>query len=236
MKLKVLLVEDDPIIGRDTKKILEFIGYKVNGPFTSAESAKDANEKEKNDIYIFDVELEGEMSGIELSRVLNSKNPKPTIFVTGLLDEQTRKSALETGATSFLNKPFNERNLVNAIEMALFTKTQIQEVKAIDSPTSFFVKVNKRFIRINLDDVDFLEASGHYMVLHQGEKQFSTSTSMGDFKKNYSGNVFFQTHRSYMVNLKRVADFDDTHIYFGEKMVPISQSKQKEFRSKISII
>ena len=233
-KLNILLVEDDPIIGRDTQKILEFLGYHVSGPFVKAEDALSA-EAEAHDVYIFDVELKGPMNGLELSEKLNSTSPKPTIFITGLLDTQVRKRALESGASAFLNKPFNERNLVNAIEIAL--ENPVQPIKAKrEENKPIFVKVNKRFIRIELDEIDFLEASGHYMVIHTGKNQYSSSISMSTFMAEHLSPHFLQTHRSYIVNMKKVIDFDDSHIYFSGKMVPISKSKQREFKSRLSII
>jgi DNA-binding LytR/AlgR family response regulator len=236
--LKVLLVEDDPIIGRDTKKILEFLGYSVFGPFAKAEDGLKESEKIAFNILVLDIELKGKMNGIELSEKINGSNPLPTVFITGLLDENTKSSAINAGASAFLNKPFNERNLVNAIEMALqkpIAKPEKAE-KAEKNIGSFFVKVNKRYLRIDLDEIDFLEASGHYMVIHSGNTQYSTSSSMSSFLNKNKSETFFQTHRSYIVNMAKVKDFDDTHIYFGDKMVPISKSNQKEFKNKLSII
>jgi len=74
------------------------------------------------------------------------------------------------------------------------------------------------------------------MVIHIGEQQLSSSISLSEFLSKYQLSAFVRVHRSFVVNLDKVSDFDDTHIYFGTKMVPISKSMRRDFRDRISVI
>mgnify|MGYP000742727305 CR=1 FL=1 len=240
-ELRILLLEDNQLIGRDVKKILEFVGYKVSGPFDKGEKALEEMRKEQFDLAVLDIELQGQLSGIDVGKHIRDNYNIPIIFITGLLQDGFRQKAMEMGAHSFINKPFNERNLVNAIDMAFNASTS-------DTPSGpdmndsnkandhVFVKVNKRFIRVAIDQIDFLEASGHYMVMYLGEEQISSGIGFSEFLSKNVLNSIVRVHRSYAVNINRVTDFDDTHIYFSQKMVPISESYKKAFRKRISVI
>lgn len=240
-ELKILLLEDNLLIGRDVKKILEFVGYQVSGPFDKGEKALDQMVKESFDLAVLDIELQGELTGLDVGEQIREKYHIPVIFITGLLKDTYRQRAVDMGAHSFINKPFNERNLVNAIDMAL----RPHEPEVLERPLSkksepandrIFVKVNKRFIKVREEQIEFLEASGHYMVLHLGEEQISSSIGFSEFLTKNASESIVRVHRSFAVNINRVTDFDDTHIYFKKKMVPISESYKKAFRDKISVI
>lgn len=233
--LRILLVEDNKIIGQNIKKILEFVGYDVIGPIRSGEEALKTVEQEHYDLAVLDIELEGRLSGLEVAENLAIKSNAPIIFITGILDQSVREKAVAIGARFFINKPFNERNLVNAIDMTLDAASESSKAKPVETE-HVFVKVNKRYIKVAINEIDFLESSGHYTIIYKGKEQISSSHSISDFLSKYHLPSFIKVHRSFAVNIHRVTDFDDTHIYFSQKMVPISQSLRKDFRERIAIL
>lgn len=237
--LNILLVEDNPFIGEDVKNSLELVGYEVSEPLFSGEDAIALMQTEHFDLAVLDIELEGQMSGLEVGARIADIKRIPIIFITGAAHEDYREKAKEIGAHSFLNKPFNQRNLVNAIDLAI--KDHVAESTTAQPVTGehsnkVFVKVNKRFIKLEINEISYLEASGHYMVIHIGEKQLSSSISLSEFLSKYPSSAFVKVHRSFVVNLNKVTDFDDSHIYFGNKMIPISKSMRRDFRDRISVI
>jgi len=237
--LKILLVEDNPFIAEDLKNSLELVGYSVSEPLFSGEEAIALMKKEHFDLAVLDIELEGKLTGLEVGKRISEIKQTPIIFITGAEYEGYRKEAMEIGAHSFLNKPFNEKNLINAIDLAMKEEfgSDRRRAEGLKSYVSkVFVKVNKRFIKLEIEDIDYLEASGHYMVIHIGEQQLSSSISLSEFLSKYQLSAFVRVHRSFVVNLDKVSDFDDTHIYFGTKMVPISKSMRRDFRDRISVI
>ena len=94
------------------------VGLRTQG-FSSAEAFLSSNHVPGTRCLVLDVRMAG-MSGLELQRQMAAaKSPIPIIFITAHEDDAQRARALEAGALAFLQKPFYEEELLNAIEAAL---------------------------------------------------------------------------------------------------------------------
>ena len=232
--LRILLVEDNSIIAADLTMMLKDSGYEVLGPYPSAEEALPNFLDHGADLAILDIELKGKQTGLDLAQDIVNTQSIPLIFITALLDDKTKEKAKKLGAVHFLNKPFNERNLLNAIEITIEAAEALPSLEVHKNATSIFIKINRRFLKIPLAEIDFVEASGHYLVVYSGDKQFSHNISLSRFMELHAGTLFLKTHRSFVVNMANVTDFDDNYIYFSQKKIPISQSYRKKFKELIT--
>ena len=115
----VLVVEDQGIIAEDIAMSLERLGYLVSGKARSAEEAVRAVEKAKPDLVLMDIQLRGAVDGIEATRQIKERCDIPVIYLTSHSDEGTLARAKETSPHGYLLKPFHERDLRTAIEVAL---------------------------------------------------------------------------------------------------------------------
>lgn len=114
----VAVVDDDSSMLGATRDLLEASGF-VTRVFASAEEFLQAAPAQI-DCLLLDIHLGG-MSGIELRRRLTvSGATLPVIFITALDDEDTRMRAHQAGCVAFLRKPYSARQLVDAIEKAVF--------------------------------------------------------------------------------------------------------------------
>ncbi|MFA7289457.1 MAG: PAS domain S-box protein [Melioribacteraceae bacterium] len=128
---KILIVEDNLIVGNDIKKTLEEFGYSVTGIAMSASEAVNLFREAIPDLVLIDVMLKGEYDGIKTVDILNSIIKVPVIFLTAYSDNDTLKKAAEREPYAYLIKPFNDRELYNAIEMALY-KANAEKVLKIN--------------------------------------------------------------------------------------------------------
>lgn len=110
--MKLLIVEDDPLIGPAMKAVLETAGYTVVGPLRDAPRAMRLAEREAPDLALVDVRLAGGEDGISLCRRLHGELGIPALLVTGNghLAEAGRDTALGS-----LTKPFTPQALLNAV-------------------------------------------------------------------------------------------------------------------------
>jgi FixJ family two-component response regulator len=114
----ISVVDDDETLVRSLDNLIRSVGLRARG-FASAEAFLKSNQLEKTDCLLLDVRLP-EMSGLELQRHLTAaKSEVPIIFMTAHESGQQRKQALAAGAVAFLNKPFEEKDLLSAIDEAL---------------------------------------------------------------------------------------------------------------------
>lgn len=114
------IVDDDELVCRSLKRIVSSSGYNVQ-VFTSAKAFLDSDCLNDCNCLILDVSMPG-MSGLELQRQLVIQNLHlPIIFITSQADECSKAQALEAGAVDYLQKPFREEQLADAIRKAFAT-------------------------------------------------------------------------------------------------------------------
>ena len=102
---RILLVEDDYIISMLLEKQIRRMGYEIAGKAESGEKAISLTQEEKPDLVLMDIELKGEMNGIETVTRIRNFSTVPVIYLTGNANEKTRKQAEETKPDGFLVKP-----------------------------------------------------------------------------------------------------------------------------------
>jgi len=127
MFLKILIVEDQFIEANDLKIILEKAGHRVLGIAKSVEQALGLLEIEKPQIVLLDIFLKGDRTGIDLAKTLTTENI-PFIYLTANSNESTFESAKATNPYGFLVKPFREKDILAALEIASYRHKQMAEL------------------------------------------------------------------------------------------------------------
>lgn len=117
---RIFIVEDEFIIAEDIGESLREAGYTVCGMASSGEKAVDAVRGGKPDLVLVDIFLEGKMDGIETAEKIHSEFQIPVVFLTAYAQNETIERAKRTGAFAYLIKPFTDRELRAAIEMAMY--------------------------------------------------------------------------------------------------------------------
>jgi CheY-like chemotaxis protein len=127
-KKRILVVEDDRIIARSLRMILEQSGYEVTALASTGQAAiREAKETEP-DLILMDIILDGAIDGIEAAQVIRSHLSIPVIYLTAHADHATRERADATQPFGYLSKPIMKDDLRRIIEQAL-SKTQEEQEK-----------------------------------------------------------------------------------------------------------
>jgi len=116
---RILVVEDEFIVAMDIQNRLERLGYEALDSVASGEEAVQRAGELLPDLVLMDIRLEGEMDGIEAADHIHSQFNIPVIFLTAFADEETLQRAKITAPYGYILKPFQERELHSAIEIAL---------------------------------------------------------------------------------------------------------------------
>jgi two-component system cell cycle sensor histidine kinase/response regulator CckA len=116
---RVVVVEDDAIIGTDIAETLVRLGYEVPATVDTGEAALRAIAEYKPDLVLMDVQLCGPVDGVETVSRLRRDSDIPVVYLTAHSDKATLARAKETTQHGYLLKPFNEQDLRTAIEVAL---------------------------------------------------------------------------------------------------------------------
>ena len=126
---RILIVEDEAIEALDLEHRLDRLGYHVEGVAFSGEEAIGAFEKSTPDLVLMDIMLRGELDGIATVEIIQKRWRVPVIFITAYADRATVDRAKLTGPYAYLVKPFRERELEVAIEMALYKHAMEQKLQ-----------------------------------------------------------------------------------------------------------
>jgi len=128
--VRILVVEDESIVAMDISSCLTGLGYSVVGCSPSGEEALVMVAESRPDLVLMDIRLQGEMSGIDAARSIMARYEVPSLFLTSYVDRDILTEAKEINAVGYVLKPFEERELGVAVEMALHrwqTETRLRQ-------------------------------------------------------------------------------------------------------------
>jgi len=227
---KILIVEDDALIAEDLAASLTEMGHEVLGKALTAESALHKIKNLNPELILLDIELSGEMNGIEIAEIINLKYEIPFIYVTSFFDDPTVAQAKETKPAGYILKPFDDNDIRVAVALATAKPTTVQESKAI------YVRVGAKLEAIEIASIEYIMADDNYCQLHLVSKKFSVHQTLKELKKQLSDHGFFQCHRSFLIQISAIKYISEDYAYLSGAKVPIGKNFRQELLSQLRIL
>lgn len=125
-EIRVLVIEDDPLIAADIEQCLNNLDFRVSGVCYNSEDAFLQLETNTPDVVIMDINLQEEKDGVDIANTINEQYHLPFIFLTSYADKQTLDRVKKTKPAGYIVKPFDERDLLAGLEIALYNFAQKQ--------------------------------------------------------------------------------------------------------------
>ncbi len=113
--MRVLLVENDPIIGYNSAAELERAGHHVIGPAVSEAEAEDLARREPADLALVDINLDGDEEGVRVARTFQREHHLTCLFVSGT---PSAARANQDAAVGVLVKPYDSEDLTRSVDVA----------------------------------------------------------------------------------------------------------------------
>jgi CheY-like chemotaxis protein len=132
----IMVVEDEAITAMDLQRNLENMGYTVNAVVSTGEDAVKMAEQVTPDLILMDINLDGEIDGTVAAREITGKRNIPIVFLTAFSDDDTLKSAMLPNTHSYLTKPYHEKDLKIALELASYKHKMTQALLAEKNVTT----------------------------------------------------------------------------------------------------
>ncbi|RNI30697.1 LytR/AlgR family response regulator transcription factor [Rufibacter latericius] len=181
------------------------------------------------DVLFLDVEMP-EMTGLELLKTLPHK--PQTILITSHKDFALQ--AFELQVADYLLKPVDFTRFTQAV-LNVSKKLENNHTPAQPtSPDELFVKVDNKIIKLNLNNVSFIEARGDYVVINTDSKKHIVYTTMSGIEQKLPQDQFLRIHRSFIINLKKIELIEDDSVLMQDKYIPIGGSYQSKFYGRIN--
>ncbi len=245
-KINVLIIEDLSSESDLLASLLRENNYEIVGIATNFKDALIQFYEKNVDVVIIDIFLDGKPDGITFAETINiTPNAlKPFVFLTSSKDRQIFESAKLTRPFSFLMKPFNELEVLYAIEMAVenfYTQKSTyfnEENGAIIGNEYLFIKKKKSLKKVLISEILYIEVEGRYCNIVTENEKFVILISLLKINDLLQNNEFIRTHRNYLVNIDKIEEIiteDNLIILKGNHKVILSD-KYKNFTNNFHVL
>jgi len=236
--LKILIVEDDVSLGIDLELMLKELGYTVIGVADSSSKATRMIELKNPDLILMDINLKGNLSGIELAENLCDLKI-PILFITGYNLEKNFKLASKVNHIGFMVKPIHKYSLQSTIEQAFKNISAVANDgnSPLKKDTILFNKKGVLF-RIAIHDINYVKANDDYTITITTQGEFVNAVRLFKMEKDLKPFGFVKCHRSYLINPSKVVSFDTNRneIHIDDTVIPVSRNNKAEVIESLDIV
>ncbi|WP_339706052.1 response regulator [uncultured Kriegella sp.] len=239
--IRILIVEDDMIIAANLSLQLTSLGYEVTGIESRGEEAIVHAIKNTPDILLLDINLKGEIDGVETAKRIQKYQDIPIIYLTANSDEATFEKAKKTHPRAFITKPFNKLNLQRTVALVVEglkddkgKNSYPQEMEVLED--RIFIRQHGQMVKLLLKDIQYIEADRNYCTIVTGNGKYVLATTLKVMEDKLSQSHFLRVHRSFMVNLSQLDAVADHHLEIGRKVIPLSKSHKDLLLDRIRTV
>ncbi len=216
-KIKILIVEDEVLIAEYIKLNLNSFGFSEIYMAHNKKNALDAIEFIKPDLALLDIRMQGNTDGIEIAKQIDTSSSIPYIFITANSDIIIIQEAVKTNAVGYITKPIKKSDLFASVQIALNG--------TINKKDNFFIiKFLSSIIKINYDDIKYIESSGNYINIYTKEQQYTDRRSLEWAEDQLPRNQFMRVHRSFLVNMHLVNKKSSNAVFIMDVEIPVSRT------------
>ncbi len=231
MKLKCIIIDDEPIARKVLQEFIEEIDYlELAGQAENSLKAMSLLNNNDIDIIFLDINMP-KINGIEFLKT--TKLNASIIMTTAYTEYAVEAFGLEV--LDYLVKPIAFDRFLKACNKAKETEAlkktiQVQPTKANDH---FFVKYNNQIEKIFYDDLAYAEAMLNYVMLYTNSKKMMVYITIKSLEEQLPADSFIKVHKSFIVNILKVKSIEGNMINIAEAKIPISQNLRDTVINKI---
>ncbi|SDD50758.1 LytR/AlgR family response regulator transcription factor [Pedobacter soli] len=240
MSLRCLIVDDEPLAHE------VILTYAKDIPFIEivahcyrATEALDFLSKQEVDLIFLDIRMP-KLNGLDFLRALQHK---PQVIITSAYEEYALAS-FDLAVCDYLLKPFKLERFLMAVNRALtfqqLKKQSGSPIETIDTAqqqnAQISIKVDKKHVLLQLDEIHFLESLGNYVKVWKKNGFLLTPRTLGSFEDELPTQMFARIHKSFIVNKKEVDYFEGNSIILkSQQQVPIGKNYKPLIRQLLQL-
>lgn len=232
MKYACLVVDDEPLAQDVLESHIEKIPdldlvKKCNNAFEALEVLH----AQRIDIIFLDIQMPG-LTGLEFLKTL--KDPPAVIFTTAFSEYAVE--GFELDATDYLMKPISFERFFKSVNKAIhYINLEDQEHNdQIDDDADYiFVKADKKIVKIQLDDILYIEGLKDYVMIYTPEQRIITLQTMKNLEEKLPASRFMRVHRSFIISLNKLKSVSGNTVEIRDKQIPLGKHYRDEFMKLI---
>lgn len=177
------------------------------------------------DVLFLDIEMP-DLSGLELLATVKNL---PNIVLTTNHPEHAVE-AFEYEVVDFLTKPVYLVRLNKALD-----RIRAQQEPENDNREDFFVRSEARYVRVPFDDLLYVKTLDDYVILQLGKEKHIVHSTLSKMERRLPDARFQKVHRSYLVNLSKITDVEDTTLAIDRHVIPVSRAFRSIIKNRLGL-
>lgn len=232
MGINCIIVDDDKL-SRDAMKHLvsqvEFLN--LVGICSNVAEALILLKNHKIDLLLLDIEMP-HISGIDFIKSL--KNPPLTILATSRKDYAIE--AFECNVVDYLVKPISFDRFLKAVTKGKEMFENTNQSADFTNKEHVFIKSNGTIVKININEILWIEALGDYITINTSEKKHTIHSTMKLIENKLPSDRFIRVHRSFIVSINSITSIDDNVIVIEKQLIPIGAVHKESLMKRLKFL
>ncbi|CAL65817.1 two-component system response regulator containing LytTR DNA-binding domain [Christiangramia forsetii KT0803] len=200
------------------------------------EALKYINSDEKDiDIIFLDI-LMPKFTGFDLIKAI--KSPSHIILISS--DKNYALKAFEfPKVTDYLLKPIQKERFLKAISKVIARSNNpgnIKEASTSIKEDELYINTDKRLIKINIPDINFIEAKGNFIYIKTLSDNYLVYSSLKKIESKLPSSSFLRVHRSYIINFRKIIDIQDNSILINNELIPVSRRYKPQLLDHLNLL
>lgn len=229
--IKVIIVDDEPLAQDVLETYIEKIPeLHLVRKCNNALEANEVLKREHIDLMFLDIQMP-QLTGIDFVKTLS--RPPLVIFTTAYSNYAVE--GFELNALDYLLKPISLERFIKAVNKAQeqLDLQQKERPEEHSSESYFFVKADKKLIKVNFDEIVYIEGLKDYVIIRLENQRVITLQTMKSLEDKLPLNRFKRIHRSYIVNIDKIEAIVGNMIEVMEKNQPRHLPIGKNYRDEL---
>ena len=240
------IIIDDEIMARAiiSELITSRTEHVVEAEFDSAIEAIKYLNKKKVDLIFLDIHMP-DFNGFDFIDSL--KHNVKIVLITS--DKEFAITAFEyDNVVDYLVKPISEERFDKAIKKInninidnlnaanLIPKSNNKEKISEDFESSFYINIGKRLIKIDTNSILYFQAKGDYVTIKTESNNYIMHNTLKKIENKLPAGMFFKSHRSYLINTKKIIDIEENTVLIGKDVVPVSRRNRPQLMKSLKLL
>lgn len=231
MKIKCVLIDDEPLAIKVLQNYFtNFTDFEVVATFNNSLEALDFINSTHVDAVFLDINMPM-MTGFELISLIENKTK---VIITTAFREFAAES-YDLDVLDYLVKPIPLPRFIKCInkittEYNLKNNIKIETAKG---DSHIFIKVDKKMMKINIEEILFVEGMKEYIKVVTPDKTYITHKSLTSLSEELPADRFLRIHKSYVIALNKVKSIEGNRVQIQSYNIPIGRNYSKEVKNKI---
>ena len=233
--IKCIIIDDEKL-AREILSILILKSEKLVlvEQFSNAIDAMKYLNSNKVDLIFLDIHMPN-FSGFDFVQTI--KNPPKIILVT--VDKNFALDAFNYNCIAdYLVKPIEEDRFNRAVKRISVKKEQpvITPILPDTTTKEIYVNIDKRLIKIDISAINFIQANGDYILIKTEINNYTVHTTLKKIEEKLPKTSFLKIHRSYVINVNKIIDIQDSTVLIGKDLIPVSKNNRSLLMDSINLL